>query len=71
MGIQEALSQNRIKNRLVKAHKYLTSAARLAEDEDDHALTLDDVERLKHLAEQVELALADLCDLVVVEELCI
>ncbi len=69
MGTHEALAQTRIQKRLEKAHGYLISAAQLAAD-DDNPFTLDDVERLKSLAEQVKLALADLCG-VVGEQSCI
>ena len=54
------VAQILIQNRLAEAHTQLEIAAKFAA-ESDSPFTFDDAERLKHLAEQVELALADLC----------
>ena len=63
MKKQKWSTQILIQNRLAEAHKQLAIAAKLAA-ESDNPFTFDDVERLKHLAEMVELALADLCGVV-------
>ncbi len=69
MKTEKSIAQMAIQNLLVEAHEQLTTAKRVAA-QDNNTFTLDDVERLEHLAEQVELALADLCG-VVKENSCI
>ena len=69
MKKQKTMTQILIQNQLAEAHGQLAIAAKLAA-ESDNPFTFDDVERINHLAEMVELALADLCG-VVREESCI
>lgn len=69
MKKQKTMTQTLIQNQLAEAHGQLAIAAKLAA-ESDNPFTFDDVERLKHLAEMVELALTDLCG-VVKENSCI
>ncbi len=63
MQKSKSITQILIQNRLTEAHAQLTAAAKFA-TETDNSFSFDDVERLSHLADQVELALADLCGMV-------